>query len=148
MYKIAFVITAAILILGVVSVTEAQAQSHIKKPQFTTGSYVARIDIKYENDCWDETYIRMADRDNNHRLLNKQYIYNDDKPDLGPSEVVYTNLKFKAENIKGESQRFRAYVIVDDGFDKDQEYKAFVPGQKYYHFHFHLQTNSEKCQTQ
>ena len=64
---------AAILMLGIVSVSEAQAYT-AGKPYITVGHYTAKVTINFKDNCWKEAYLRMANRDNNHILLNKHVL--------------------------------------------------------------------------
>jgi hypothetical protein len=109
----------------------------------TRGHYTAKIDIKFKDNCWKETYVRIADRDNNHRLLNKITYFN--HPTSGESKPIAVQLKFEASKIQGETQRFRAYVIVDDGFSQVNKYVQFDPKIFIYHIHFFMNTNSAAC---
>ena len=143
MYKICFIMVAAIMMLGIVSVSQVQAYT-AGKPFITVGHYTAKVTINFKDNCWREAYLRMANRDNNHILLNKQYFYN--IPSLGPSKTIYTELKFEAIKVtQTESGRFRAYVIIDDGFSKINQYFQFDPNLHYYHIHFFMNTNTAAC---
>jgi hypothetical protein len=75
------------------SASDAQAYT-AGRPFIQVGHYTAKVTINFKDNCWREAYLRMANSDNNHILLNKQYFYN--MPSLGPSKTIYSELKFEA----------------------------------------------------
>jgi hypothetical protein len=143
MYKIGFTMFAVVMVLGIVSVSQARAYT-AEQPSLTGGHYTAKVTINFKDTCWKEAYLRMANRDNNHILINKQYFYN--TPSLGPSKTIYTELKFEAIKVtQTESGRFRAYVIIDDGFSKVDQFFQFDPKVHYYHINLFMNTNTAAC---
>jgi hypothetical protein len=136
-------VIAASMMLGILSASDAQAYT-AGRPFIKVGHHTAKVTINFKDNCWREAYHRMANRVNNHILLNKQYFYN--MPSLGPSKTIYTELKFEAIKVtQTESGRFRAYVIIDDGFSNANQYFQFDPSVHYYHIHFFMNTNTAAC---
>lgn len=69
------------------------------------------------NDCYHEHYLRATPKNNNHVLLNKETIKNNDAPDNGPSEIhkfswYYDFNKMKSTAATNEG-RIRLYDTIE-----------------------------------
>jgi hypothetical protein len=109
---VAVAIAGILLAAVVVAVTPVQAA-----PYYTTGDHTIRLVVKFTNDNWHEIYARATPKNNNHVLLNYQYVENNDKPDCGPSETIYLYLPFKdAKMVQTKAtneNRIRTYVTLE-----------------------------------
>ena len=84
----------SLLIAGVFGVVAAD------KPYYPSGDHIIKLVVKFDSDCWSEIYARATPKNNNHVLLNFQYIDNNDKPDKGPSEVLKLSWHFKEKKME------------------------------------------------
>jgi hypothetical protein len=86
-------------------------------PYFSTGDHKIKFTVKFDSDCWNEIYARATPKNNNHVLLNKQTIKNNDAPDAGPSETLYLKWNFagsKMTQTKATNEgRIRTYVTIE-----------------------------------
>lgn len=121
---------------------------------YPTGDHTIRMVIKFDSDCWNEIYARATPKNNNHQLLNYVYVYNNDKPDPGPSETIYLYLPFKdvkMQQTKATNEgRIRAYVeieLVDESTGQTvTKYLAYQKDQRIQDFGTYLmKTNPELC---
>lgn len=103
------------------------------KPFNSKGDHRLIAVVKFDSDCWDEIYARATPKNNNHVLLNKQTITNNDEPDSGPSEVLKLKWNIKGATIKQTSStnegKIRYYVEIElvDGSNGETltQYKTF-----------------------
>lgn len=69
------------------------------------------------NDCWHEHYLRATPKNNNHILLNKETIPNNDRPDNGPSETHtfswYYDFQKMINTASTNEQRIRLYDTIE-----------------------------------
>jgi hypothetical protein len=72
------------------------------------------------SDCWNEHYLRATPKNNNHVLLNKETIKNNDKPDAGSGEShsfswYYDVKKMQATKLtnEGKVRLYDAIELVD-----------------------------------
>ena len=148
-YKLPLIM-AAMLLLFV-----AASESHAAKPYFKKGSNTLIAVVKFQNDCWDEIYARATPKNSNNEVLNKQSIYNNDKPDNGPSEVI--KLKWRVDSSKMDKTsgtnegKIRYYVEIElVGHIQGEtvtKYKSFTAGDNTLDFGtFFMHTNPELCQ--
>ena len=106
------------------------------------------------NNCWDEIYARATPKNNNHDVLNKQTIENNDTPSNGPSEIIKLTWNFKDAIIKKTSTtnegKIRYYVEIElvGGIvgETVTKYKTFDAGTRDLDFGvFLMHTNPELC---
>lgn len=73
--------------------------------------------IMSDSDCWHEFYARATPKNNNHVLLNKETIKNNDAPDNGPSEAHKFGWYFDANKMTQTTStnegRIRTYVTIE-----------------------------------
>lgn len=152
MKQILFTILALMLASSIIMIAEKQAQA---APYYTTGDHTIRLVVKFDSDCWNEIYARATPKHNNHVLLNSIYIYNNDKPDAGPSETVYIYLPFKdAKMVQTKStneNRIRTYVEIElvDGSNGQTvtKYMAYQKDKRIQDFGtFYMRTDKTLCQ--
>ena len=69
------------------------------------------------NDCWTEHYLRATPKNNNHVLLNKETIKNNDAPDNGPSETHkfswYYDFQKMIDTSATNEGRIRLYDTIE-----------------------------------
>ena len=129
--NIVFAILASVLLTSVIFIIEQQAlaleitNGALYKPENTANFY-----ITFENRCWHEIYIRMSDRDDNHIGLQSITYKKDPKEKVTNMKVI---LPFDSEKLK--SDRFRAYIVVDDDY-KENQYYRFDSNKLTWSFHF------------
>jgi hypothetical protein len=106
------------------------------------------------NNCWDEIYARATPKNNNHDVLNKQTIENNDTPSNGPSEIIRLTWNFKEATIKKTSTtndgKIRYYVEIElvGGIvgETVTKYKTFDAGTRDLDFGvFLMHTNPDLC---
>jgi len=87
------------------------------RPYYTSGDHIIKLIVRFDSDCWNEIYARATPKNNNHVLLNYQYIDNNDKPDAGPSEVLKLSWYFKDSKMQQTAStnedRIRTYVTIE-----------------------------------
>ena len=102
-----------VLAFSVAEVASVQAD----RPYYSSGDHIIKLVVKFQNDNWNEIYARATPKNNNHVLLNYQYVDNNDKPDCGPSEVLKLQWYFKdskMEQTKATNEgRIRTYVAIE-----------------------------------
>ncbi len=138
---------ASLLVLGIITTAEA-------KPFFTKKtSYKIIGVIKSDSDCWNEYYARATPKNNNHVLLNKETIVNNDKPDAGPSEIHKFGWYYDINQIKKTAStnenKIRTYVEIElvDGSTGETvtHYKSIPTGKGSIDFGvFEMHTNTDK----
>jgi hypothetical protein len=112
-------ILVVILLGGIVAVTEAQAT-----PFYTTRTNYKIIGVVRtvgpdgkSNDCWHEHYLRATPKNNNHVVLNKETIKNNDAPDNGPSETHsfswYYDFNKMIQTASTNEDRIRLYDTIE-----------------------------------
>src|SRR6185436_19601888 len=113
--KVFIAVAVAVTILAALVV--AVMPVHADKPYYSTGDHTIRLVVKFTNDNWHEIYARSTPKNNNHVLLNYQYIENNYKPDCGPSEIIYIYLPLKdAKMVQTKStneNKIRSYVTLE-----------------------------------
>jgi hypothetical protein len=128
---IIFVILASFLLTSVILTIEQQALAlEITDGALYKPEKIANFYIKFEDRCWHEIYIRMADRDDNHRALQSITYEKDPK-----EKITYMKVTLPFDSKKLESDRFRAYIVVDDDYKENQFYR-FDPDKLTWSFHF------------
>jgi len=145
---IAIVLMAALLSITMMAISEA-------KPFFTkrTNNKIIGV-IMSDSDCYHEYYARATPKNNNHVLLNKETIPNNDKPDSGPSEThkfswYYDIAKIKQTSSTNEN-KIRTYVTIEltDSITGETVtyYKTIVAGKKTVDFGvFQMHTDKTLC---
>ena len=124
-------ILAFILVNTVLLVVEQQALAlEITKGALYKNGHTANFYINFEDRCWHEIYIRMADRDNDHIGLQSITYEKDPK-----EKITYMKVTLPFDIKKLESDRFRAYIVVDDDYKEDKYYQ-FHPSKLTWSFHF------------
>jgi hypothetical protein len=90
-----------------------------------TGKLIGVVKVVDSNtgrssDCWNEHYLRATPKNNNHVLLNKETIKNNDKPDAGSGEMhsfswYYDVKKMQATTTtnEGKVRLYDAIELVD-----------------------------------
>ncbi|HEX9320420.1 MAG TPA: hypothetical protein VF884_15915 [Nitrososphaeraceae archaeon] len=148
LYKTIGITLATLLVLGVVSITQAHAAYENYKPYYSVGDVKLKVTVKFSDNCWNTLKIRANARDNNHILLNSQ-IFHNETPSSGPAKDITTILKFKSikvlDDVKNPSHRLRVYVVIDDGFQTKSKYFDYEEGRTQYSMTFHMTTNSAAC---
>jgi len=166
--KLAFLITAAVLLGSIVAIAGLQQNTHVealkgydvKTPYYTIGNGVIKYKVIVDNDCWKSLYIRATPKFHNHILLNYQYIYNN-KPTSSTSDFTYSGqMRFKTIKIEDatandvDDPRIRVYItwklIANDGDvyqGTDTQYVAYVKGQTTYELPrpFALHPDASEC---
>ena len=135
-----------VLGLGVFSIVEAapyfSKQDIINMGGEPTGKIIGVVkvvDIRTgkPTDCWNEHYLRATPKNNNHVLLNKEIIKNNDRPDALPGEMhsfswYYDVKKMQATSSTNEG-RVRTYDAIElvDGTTGETvtKYMSRVAGQ-------------------
>ena len=95
---ITVILAVTLLAAVVVAVMPVQAAPYFSKADILaaggepTGKLIGIVKAVDSNtgkssDCWNEHYLRATPKNNNHVLLNKETIKNNDKPDAGPGEM-------------------------------------------------------------
>jgi len=145
-------VVIAIAAMLIVAATLQQTQA---KPFFTKKTPYKIIGIiKTDNDCWHEHYARATPKNNNHVLLNKETIPNNDAPDNGPSEMHKFSWYYDINKIKKTSStnenKIRTYVTIELTDDITGEtvtkYKTIPTGKGSIDFGiFQMHTNPELC---
>ena len=104
------------------------------------------------NNCWDEIYARATPKNNNHDVLNKQTIENNNAPSNGPSEIIRLKWNFNDAILKKTSTtnegKIRYYVeieLVNEILGETvTKYKSFDAGSRDLDFGvFVMHTNPE-----
>lgn len=105
----------AILLVSVVVVTESTSTQ--AKPFFTkkTNNKIIGL-IKSDPNCPPEFYVRATPKNNNHILLNKEDIPNDDGKTMHKFSWYYDAKKIKQTAATNEN-KIRTYVVGVDVFD-------------------------------
>ena len=117
---------AAVLMLSVVAVTEAQAKSN----------YKANLELNFHDDCWTRTTVIVNDGYQGKKLVQKSFTVDpesDDASDLWK----YLTLKFDGKKVK--SGELDIFVKVYDGKKRtysDNQFDGFKKSQKTYEFVF------------
>jgi hypothetical protein len=124
------------------------------KPYYSRGDHIIKLVVKFDSDCWDEIYARATPKNNNHVLLNYQYVDNNDKPDSGPSEVLKLQWKFKEKKMDQtqatNENKIRTYVSIELVGEIPGEtvtkYLTFNTGKRTIDFGiFLLHTDKSRC---
>jgi len=129
---ISVAVAVTLLAAVVVAVIPVQAA-----PFYSSGDHQIKLTVKFDTDCWSEIYARATPKNNNHVLLNKQTIENNDTPDAGPSETLYLKWKFagsKMTQTKATNEgRIRTYVTIElvNGLNGETvtKYMAYDPAK-------------------
>ena len=107
-----FVLAIAVM-LSAALVSTAQASPYFTTP---TKNKIVGI-IKSDSDCWHEYYARATPKNNNHVLLNKETIKNNDAPDVGPSETHqfawYYDYNKMTQTAATNEGKIRTYVTIE-----------------------------------
>jgi hypothetical protein len=154
----------ALLVTSNILSHDVEAKKIKKRPGFeipfnSKGDHRLLAVVKFQdpngksNNCWDEIYARATPKNNNHVLLNKQTIENDDKPSNGPSEIIKLTWNFKDATIKKTSTnegKIRYYVEIElvGGIvgETVTKYKTFDTGTRDLDFGvFIMHTNPDLC---
>jgi len=123
-------------------------------PYFSSGDHKIKLTVKFDSDCWESIYARATPKNNNHVLLNKQTIENNDAPDAGPSETLYLKWNFagsKMTETKATNEgRIRTYVTIElvNGLNGETvtKYMAYNPAQTTTDFGvFNMRTDPSLC---
>ena len=126
-----FVILASLLFTGIILVVEKNALGlEASNEALYKKEYRAKFYITFENNCWNEIYIRMADRDNSDIGLQSVTYEKDPK-----ERITYMKVILPFDSKKLESDRFRSYIVVDDKYKEDQYYQ-FDPSKLTWSFDF------------
>ena len=150
------IVTAALAIVLLSATMTMTVQAKQPKPNSSSGDHKLIAIVKFDSDCWNEIYARATPKNNNHDLLNKQTVFNNDKPDQGPSEIVKLSWKFKSKVVTNTAStnegKIRYYVEIElaDGSDglTLTQYKTFSAKNKELQFDtFNMKTNPELCQS-
>jgi hypothetical protein len=149
MIKQLSVLTISIALLASIGIGVVHAT-----PYFSSGDHKIKFTVKFDSDCWNEIYARSTPKNNNHVLLNKQVIKNNDAPDSGPSETLYLKWNFagsKMTQTKSTNEgRIRTYVTIELTESITGEtvtkYAAYDPAQTTTDFGtFYMHTNKSLC---
>lgn len=144
----------AIMLGGILAVMLPMPFVFADRPYYSSGDHIIKGVIKFQNDCWHEVYIRATPKNNNHVLLNYQYIQNNDTPDNGPSEIVTFSMYFKASKMTQTSStnegRIRNYVTIElqEGLNGETvtKYLSFDAGRRTIDFGtYYMHTNPALC---
>lgn len=146
---------AIVLMAALLSITIAITPQTDAKPFFTkrTNNKIVGV-IKSDSDCWHEYYARATPKNNNHVLLNKETIKNNDKPDAGISEIHKFSWYYDINKIKQTAAtnegKIRTYVEIElqEGINGETvtHYKTIEAGKKTVDFGvFNMKTNKELC---
>src|SRR6476620_2886350 len=111
------------LIVLIVTSNILAREVEAKLPLNSKGNHRLLAIVKFQdpsgknNNCWDEIYARATPKNNNHDVLNKQTIENNDTPSNGPSEMIKLKWNFKEATIKQTSTtnegKIRYYVEIE-----------------------------------
>jgi hypothetical protein len=139
-----------VLLVSIVSLVSVEA-----KPFFTKKtSYKIIGVIKVDSDCWHEHYARATPKNNNHVLLNKETIANNDAPDSGPGEMHKFSWYYDINKIKNTAAtnegKIRTYVTIEltDSITGETvtKYKSVTTAKGSVDFGvFEMHTNKELC---
>jgi len=149
--KVFISVAVAVTLLAAVVVAVVPVEA---APYFSSGDHQIKLTVKFDSDCWESIYSRATPKNNNHVLLNKQTIENNDTPDAGPSETVYLKWNFassKMTQTKATNEgRIRTYVTIElvNGMTGETvtKYQAYDPAQKVNDFGtFFLHTDKSLC---
>jgi len=128
---ITVILAVTLLAAVVVAVMPVQAAPYFSKADILaaggepTGRLIGIVKAVDSNtgkssDCWNEHYLRATPKNNNHVLLNKETIKNNDKPDAGPGEMhsfswYYDVKKMQATRAtnEGKVRLYDAIELVD-----------------------------------
>ena len=94
-------ISIAVLIIGLVSVSQAQAREPVREtypPYYAKGPYYTKVTIRLDTDCWNKVKARFTPHLDQNILLNKQYFYNH-APGVSHWTKITTTMKFSAERL-------------------------------------------------
>ena len=117
---IIFAILASVS-LSVILIIEQNALSlEVTNDALYKTEHTAKFYITFENKCWHEIYIRMSDRDDSS---------------IGLQSITYEKDPKPFDSKKLESDRFRAYIVVDDDY-KENQYYRFDPNKLTWSFDF------------
>jgi hypothetical protein len=123
------VFAAVVLLAGAYTTVEAMPyfskQDIINSGGEPTGKLVGIVKVVDKttgksSDCWNEHYLRATPKNNNHVVLNKEIINNNDKPDAGAGEMhkfswyydVHKMQQTSATN-EGKVRLYDAIELVD-----------------------------------
>ena len=94
-----------------------------KLPLNSKGNHRLLAIVKFQdpngknNNCWSEIYARATPKNNNHDVLNKQTIENNNAPSNGPSEIIRLKWNFNNAILKKTSTtnegKIRYYVEIE-----------------------------------
>jgi len=131
-----------------------------KLPLNSKGNHRLLAIVKFQdpngknNNCWSEIYARATPKNNNHDVLNKQTIENNNSPSNGPSEIIRLKWNFNDAILKKTSTtnegKIRYYVeieLVNEILGETvTKYKSFDAGSRDLDFGvFVMHTNPELC---
>jgi hypothetical protein len=129
--RLVFALLASILFTNVILLVEKNTLAlEVTNDALYQKEHRAKFYITFENGCWNEIYIRMADRDNSRIGLQSITYEKDPKEKITYMKVI---LPFDSEKL--ESDRFRAYIVVDDEY-KQNQYYDFDPSKLTWSFDF------------
>ena len=132
--KIALATATVVFLLTLLLVTsnilahDVEAQAKKKRPGYeipfnSKGDHRLLAIVKFQdpngksNNCWDEIYARATPKNNNHDLLNKQTIENNNIPSNGPSEIIRLKWNFNEATLKMTSTtnegKIRYYLVIE-----------------------------------
>ncbi len=112
MNKMLIIVVLMATLLTTVAITNTEA-----KPFFTkkTNNKIIGV-IKSDSGCPPEFYARATPKNNNHVLLNKEDIPNDDGKTMHKFSWYYDSSKIKQTSSTNEN-KIRTYVVGVDIFD-------------------------------
>ena len=118
--KLSIIISTGI-ILAIISTASLNANAtpfYTTKTNYKIIGVVKTVDQNGKsNDCWHEHYLRATPKNNNHILLNKETIPNNDAPDNGPSETHtfswYYDFQKMVQTSATNEQRIRLYDTIE-----------------------------------
>jgi len=114
LYGMSKIIIAIVLMATLTTVAISSAEA---KPFFTTKTPNKIVGvIKSDPNCPPEFYARATPKNNNHVLLNKEDIPNDDGKTMHKFSWYYDAKKIKQTAATNEN-KIRAYVVGVDIFD-------------------------------
>lgn len=105
----------AVMLMAVLAFSIAQVQA---RPYFTTVTPDKIVGVIVpDSDCFHEFYARATPKNNNHVLLNKETIPNNDRPDAGPGEahkfVWYYDIRKMIQTTATNEGKIRTYVTIE-----------------------------------
>ena len=148
-------IASAVVVTILAALVVAVMPVHADKPYYSSGDHIIKLVVRFDSDCWNEIYARATPKNNNHVLLNYQYIDNNDKPDAGPSETLHLQWYFKDSKMQQTAStnegRIRTYVTIEltNGLNGETvtKYLGYDAGRRTIDFgYFNMHTDKGLCQ--